>query len=134
MALLLRKQAASCRRFYSGAAGGGLLNGRVCIITGAGTGVGRALMQRFSKEGATVIGCGRTLSTLEESLGSIEGVSSAESFVTRCDVSKEEEVDALFKEACHRCGRVDVLVNNAAVGYDWSETHPGGMVTRPPQT
>lgn len=76
------------------------LTDRIAIVTGGGTGIGRAIAELFVAEGADVVVAGRTLATLE----TIEG---ARPFV--CDVTKLDEVEALFAFA----GPADVLVNNA---------------------
>jgi hypothetical protein len=66
---------------------GGRLAGKVAVISGAGAGIGRQTMLTFSREGATVFGCGRTLATLEETAALVKAAGGTAT-VQRCDVSK----------------------------------------------
>lgn len=105
----------------------GKLDGKVAIITGAGTGVGRSCMQVFAREGAKVIGAGRTEATLDEALSTVIEAG-GDGFVHRTDVSKEADCEALFAAAVERYGQVDIVVNNASVGYDYAtEDRPDSM-------
>jgi NAD(P)-dependent dehydrogenase (short-subunit alcohol dehydrogenase family) len=90
------------------------LAGKVAIVTGAGTGIGRAIARRFALEGAKVSMCGRTRSTLDESAQQIEA-QGGQALVTVCDVSDAEAVQAMVARTLDSYGRIDVLVNNAGV-------------------
>jgi NAD(P)-dependent dehydrogenase (short-subunit alcohol dehydrogenase family) len=94
------------------------LNGKVAIITGAGTGVGRAAMVLFAKEGAKVVGCGRTQANGEETLNLVREVGGDGLFVA-ADVRKAEDVDRIFRTTLETYGRLNILVNNASVGYSY---------------
>jgi citronellol/citronellal dehydrogenase len=90
----------------------GLLQGQVCVVSGAGTGLGRATAIELASLGATVIGCGRRPEPVEETVKMIRdagGAAEAEPM----DIRDAEAVDALFDGVLERHGRVDVLVNNA---------------------
>jgi len=90
----------------------GLLDGVVCVISGAGTGLGRATALELAALGATVIGCGRRAEPLDETVSAIrEAGGSAEA--EPLDIRDDEAVDALFDGVIERHGRLDVLVNNA---------------------
>jgi len=105
----------------------GRLDGRVAIITGAGTGVGRACLRLFAAEGARVVGSGRTPETLEEALAPVLDAGH-EGFVQRADASREDDCRALVEAAVDRYGQLDILVNNASVGYDYAtEERPDAM-------
>ncbi len=85
-----------------------ILSKKTCLITGGGTGIGRATAQRFSEEGATVWIVGRTRSTLEETAAQIPN---CEARV--CDVSDPDAVKALVDAL----PALDILVSNAAVNF-----------------
>ncbi|MFN5513193.1 MAG: SDR family NAD(P)-dependent oxidoreductase [Cyanobacteriota bacterium] len=89
-----------------------VLNDRVVVITGAGSGIGRSLAIGFCRDGARVIGFGRTERTLQETAqlcndGRMDYVVG--------DVSSEADVTRLFQETLQRYGKVDILVANAAI-------------------
>jgi len=89
-----------------------LLAGRVCVVSGAGSGLGRATALELARLGAIVIGCGRRQEPLAETVAEIErlgGRAEAEPM----DIRDEQAVDALFDGALERHGRLDLLVNNA---------------------
>ena len=96
------------------------------MITGAGSGVGRACMERFAAEGARVVGAGRTPEKLEATLARVKELG-GEGQAVCTDVSREQDCRALIEEATRAYGRLDVLVNNAGVGWAYRETHPNGM-------
>ena len=90
----------------------GLLAGQVCVVSGAGTGLGRATTLELCRLGATVIGCGRRPEPLEAMAAEAEplaGAAEAEAM----DIRDEDAVDEMFDHVLERHGRVDVLVNNA---------------------
>jgi NAD(P)-dependent dehydrogenase (short-subunit alcohol dehydrogenase family) len=89
----------------------GRLDGKCAIVTGASTGIGRAVALRFAQEGARVLAVARgeaVEALAAESAGRIEPL--------RCDVSEPAQVAALADECRRRFGRLDVLCNNAGVG------------------
>lgn len=87
-----------------------LLDGQVALISGAGSGIGRATSIEFSRLGATVVGCGRSPEKLEETAALCpEGRFDA----IACDVREEDQVEALVDGALERHERIDVLFNNA---------------------
>jgi citronellol/citronellal dehydrogenase len=90
----------------------GLLDGQVCVISGAGTGLGRAAALELATLGATVIGCGRRPEPLEDMVAAVEeGGGTAEA--QPMDIRDEEAVEALYDGVMERHGRLDLLVNNA---------------------
>jgi len=90
----------------------GLLDGVVCVVSGAGTGLGRASALELGRLGATVIGCGRRAEPLESAVAEIEGLGGRAEAVAM-DIRDEEAVESLFDGALERHGRVDLLLNNA---------------------
>ncbi len=91
------------------------LRGKVTIVTGAGTGIGQAIAILFAREGAKVVICGRTPTTLDDTLSTIRQ-NGGEAIAIRCDVTSEEEVRELIRKPVETYGRLDVLVNNAGIG------------------
>jgi NAD(P)-dependent dehydrogenase (short-subunit alcohol dehydrogenase family) len=84
---------------------------KVALITGAGTGVGRSVAQRFLTEGYQVALLGRRQELLDETAS---GASNA--LVLPCDVSQPEAVEQAFTKVVTQWGRIDVLFNNAGMG------------------
>jgi NAD(P)-dependent dehydrogenase (short-subunit alcohol dehydrogenase family) len=114
-----------------------LFEGKVVVITGAGSGVGRGFAIGFARDGALVVGISRTAEDLERTA---EMCGSGKMHWVAGSVSDEADVDRLFAEAMQRYGKVDILVNNAAlypkIGFleaswrDWAqviETNVLGM-------
>src|SRR5512147_355304 len=90
------------------------LRDRVAVITGAGSGIGRACAIEFAREGAAVGVVDIDLATARETVRLIENAGgSARAFKT--DVSRAEEVQRLVVDTSHAFQRIDALVNNAAV-------------------
>ena len=90
----------------------GLLDGHVAVVSGAGTGLGRAATLEMIRLGATVVGCGRRSEPLEETAGLTTGLPGRFEHST-LDIRDEEEVDCFFGELLERHGRLDTLLNNA---------------------
>src|SRR4051794_24613581 len=88
--------------------------GKVAIVTGGNAGIGRAAAELLAREGARVVVAARTVATGEETVRRIVRAGGEAVFV-RTDVSREEDCIALVAEAVRRYGRLDVLVNNAAI-------------------
>jgi NAD(P)-dependent dehydrogenase (short-subunit alcohol dehydrogenase family) len=89
-----------------------LLAGKVCVVSGAGTGLGKATALELTDLGATVIGCGRRsepLAAMVEEVSSRGGQAESEAL----DIRNEEAVDGFMDGVVERHGRIDVLVNNA---------------------
>lgn len=94
------------------------LLGKVTIITGASSGIGRAIALRFASEGARLVLVDRT-EEVREGGEPIETVLRREGHdiaFLKADVATEEDVERVVDEATRRFGRLDVLVNNAAIG------------------
>jgi NAD(P)-dependent dehydrogenase (short-subunit alcohol dehydrogenase family) len=86
---------------------------RVAVITGAGSGIGRAVAQALAESGFAVVLSGRRAERLEETRAALAAGSAAS--VVTADVTDEASVAALFAAAVREHGRVDVLVNNAGI-------------------
>jgi meso-butanediol dehydrogenase / (S,S)-butanediol dehydrogenase / diacetyl reductase len=88
------------------------LAGKVALITGGGTGIGRAIAMAFAREGASVAVAGRRLEKLREVIGEIQKQGGA-GLAMECDVTRAREVARAVKGTVERFGRLNVLVNNA---------------------
>jgi NAD(P)-dependent dehydrogenase (short-subunit alcohol dehydrogenase family) len=102
------------------------IKGKVALITGAGTGVGRACMNLFAAEGAKVVGVSRTQSNLEETLAQVR-TAGGEGRVVAADLSRPDGAEKVVAETLKAYGKIDILVNSAGVGYSWMEKSPGSM-------
>lgn len=98
----------------------GLLEGKVAIITGAARGIGQAYSIRFAKEGAKLVVC--DVLDCSETKEKVEA-EGAECLALKVDVTDEESTQKMAEETINRYGRIDVLLNNAAI-Y-------GGLVMKP---
>jgi citronellol/citronellal dehydrogenase len=86
--------------------------GSVALVTGGGTGIGRAIVDALAASGASIAICGRRTEPLEETRAAIEA-GGGECLTFECDVREPEQVDGLLEAVGERYGRLDVLVNNA---------------------
>lgn len=90
------------------------LAGKVAIVTGAGTGIGRAVALDFARAGADVVAAGRRMGPLEEVSQEIESLGK-HSMAVKTDVSRKTDVDNLVSSTIDKFGCVDILVNNAGI-------------------
>jgi NAD(P)-dependent dehydrogenase (short-subunit alcohol dehydrogenase family) len=98
----------------------GSLAGEVAVVTGGSRGIGRAIVELFADEGASVVFCGRDESegrVVEDELAGRGPIA-----FHRCDVSSEADVAALIAVARDRFGAPSVLVNNAGVNANFDAT------------
>ena len=93
----------------------GALNGKVAIVTGASRGIGRAIAEVFSREGARVVICGRKQDTLEQVAAEIgQSVKPI-----ACHVGRADQIASLVAVTERIFGPVDILVNNAATNISF---------------
>ena len=90
------------------------LAGKVAIVTGSSSGIGKAIALRFGEEGAKVVVAARRKALCEQTAKEIcrKG---GEGFVVQADVSHETQVETLYDKAVQQYGRVDIAVNNAGI-------------------
>jgi NAD(P)-dependent dehydrogenase (short-subunit alcohol dehydrogenase family) len=102
------------------------VKGKIALITGAGTGVGRACMKLFAREGAKVVGVSRTQSNLDETLSAVKEAG-GEGIVVAADLANSAGAEKAVAASMATYGQIDILVNSAGVGYSWLERSPGSM-------
>jgi citronellol/citronellal dehydrogenase len=90
----------------------GLFTGRVALITGGGTGIGRAIAEELSALGARVALCGRRVEPVTE-LAEALRAKGGEAHAASVDIRSPESIDAFVKDVLARFGTIDLLVNNA---------------------
>jgi len=88
------------------------LEGRIALITGAGSGLGRAIAQRFAEEGARIVPNDVRLASAEETLAQLKGGGHR---AIQADVADSGQVRAMFAEIERDLGALDILVNNAGI-------------------
>jgi len=91
-----------------------LLTNKVVVITGAGSGVGRASARRFGEEGAAVVCADIDLDSVKETVAELEAAGS-HAVAERCDVSEDADVAAAVASAVGHFGRLDVMFNNVGI-------------------
>ena len=107
---------------------------KIAIITGAGSGIGQACTQLFAREGATVIGCGRRQSALDETLAGVQA-EGGQGMVVAADLAKLEDAENVIAKTMEAYGRIDIMVHAASVGWSWGNTSADSMndiATTPP--
>ena len=92
----------------------GKLDGKIAIITGAGTGIGKGIARAFANEGASLVLASRNKSKLDETALELKDTP-GKIIVIPTDVTVEQQVIALFDRTMDEFGRVDIMVNNAGV-------------------
>ncbi|MEO5586780.1 MAG: glucose 1-dehydrogenase [Novosphingobium sp.] len=99
-----------------------LLEGKVAVITGAGSGVGRAASLIFARHGAKVVAADVNVAAVEETVAQVIA-QGGEAIARTCDVSRAEQVTALVAAAAEHFGRLDIMYNNAGIT---NPPKPGG--------
>ena len=110
----------------------GRLQDKVCVITGVGSGMGRAAAILFAAEGAKVVGCDVNSTTAQATLDTVNAAGGAMVSLHPCDMTIRSNVDRLMSLADETYGGIDVLYNNGSMAYfasladmtyeDWSNT------------
>ena len=95
--------------------------GRVAVVTGAASGIGRGLAERFAREGMQVVLADVQADALDATVGELQA-QDLDVIGVQVDVSRPDQVEALRDRALERYGKVHVLCNNAGVAADWGTT------------
>ena len=92
----------------------GRLAGKVAIVTGGSTGIGKGISELFLKEGANTVICSRSLEDIQKVASDISS-DNAEVMALVCDVSRSDEVKDMVRKTVEKFGKLDILVNNAGM-------------------
>ena len=87
------------------------LSGQVALVTGGGTGIGKAIAQAMHKEGAKIIIVGRKEEILKEAQAEL----GSDVEMMTCDVTKEDQVKKVYENIMSNHGKIDILINNAGM-------------------
>jgi NAD(P)-dependent dehydrogenase (short-subunit alcohol dehydrogenase family) len=88
------------------------LKDKICIVTGGGSGIGRAASLLFAREGARVV----VVDKSQDAASRVAGEAQGGAFALMADVADSQSVKNMVAQVIERCGRIDVLVNNAGYG------------------
>jgi 3-oxoacyl-[acyl-carrier protein] reductase len=97
------------------------LDGRIAVVTGAGSGMGRAMVREFYDQGASVVAVDVRGDAAEETVALIKDPD--RSLALTADVSRRDQVETVVTTAADRFGRIDLLCNNAGVLDDYTPAH-----------
>jgi len=92
------------------------LAGQTALITGGSKGIGKAICLALAKEGANVVIAARNESEIKGTIDKLKAMGS-KALAIRTDVRSEEDVRRLISMTIDKCGRLDILINNAGVAY-----------------
>lgn len=90
------------------------LNGKIAVVTGASSGLGRDAALAYAKEGANLCLLARRAEKIEDLAKEIESLG-VKAIAIKCDVTKEEEIKTAVEAIINRFGRIDILLNNAGI-------------------
>lgn len=105
----------------------GELDGKIVALTGGSKGIGRATVELFAKEGATIAMCARTQAVLDKAADELREKYGAQVLPISTDIMDRKSVDDFTNRVGETFGRIDMLVNNAGE----SEQHKSDKVVRP---
>ena len=94
-----------------------LLHGKVAFITGGGSGIGRAIVQRFLEHGADAVIASRNKERLDAAAAELQSATGRRCLAVQADVREPEQVEAAVDQALQTFGRLDIVVNNAAGNF-----------------
>lgn len=93
------------------------LEGKSAIVTGSARGIGKAVAMMFAEQGADVLVNTRNDESLAKIYAEVKEIAQAKVCAFKADVGYENEVNAMFDSAIENFGKVDIIVNNAAIAY-----------------
>jgi NAD(P)-dependent dehydrogenase (short-subunit alcohol dehydrogenase family) len=108
------------------------VDGDTAIVTGASSGIGKVIAERFADDGVDVVVCSRDIDNVEPVAEGIEGSGRpGEALPVECDVTDRDAVEALVEATVEEFGGLDVLVNNAGASFmaNFDDVSPNGWET-----
>jgi 3-oxoacyl-[acyl-carrier protein] reductase len=93
------------------------VDGQTAIVTGASSGIGRAVAERFAADGANVVVCSREQGNVDPVAEGIDDAHGERALAVECDVTDRDAVEALVEATVEEFGGVDCLVNNAGASF-----------------
>jgi NAD(P)-dependent dehydrogenase (short-subunit alcohol dehydrogenase family) len=100
----------------------GKLDGRVAVVTGGGTGLGREIVEAYAAAGATVVIASRKLEACERAAAEVRDRHQVEALGISCNVGVWSECESLVETVLSKFGRADILVNNAGAAPVYRDT------------
>lgn len=94
---------------------GDLLKDKIVLVTGGGTGIGKAICKSALKQGATVVICGRREEKLKETIAEFEKMGLAKVHFITMDVANIKDIPVFIDKVINVVGRIDILINNAGI-------------------
>lgn len=91
-------------------------SGKVALVTGGSSGMGKDMATMFARQGAKVMICGRSLERLQPVVDEIKAAG-GEAYAYECDIREPERVNEMIEETVNKLGSLDILVNNAAGNF-----------------
>ncbi|HEX3035996.1 MAG TPA: SDR family oxidoreductase [Thermodesulfobacteriota bacterium] len=91
------------------------LTGKVAIVTGGYTGIGRQMAEGLAEAGANLVICARNLDACIKTAEEIKKDTGVETLALRCDVSSESDVENMVKDTLKKFNRINILVNNSGI-------------------
>ncbi len=91
------------------------LTGKVAVITGGYTGIGRQMSEGLAEAGANLVICARNFDGCVQAAEEIKKNTAVEAIPLKCDVSKHDDVEKMVNETIAKFGKIDILVNNSGI-------------------
>jgi NAD(P)-dependent dehydrogenase (short-subunit alcohol dehydrogenase family) len=95
------------------------LTGKVALVTGAGSGIGKAAAQLLAKEGAKIAALGRTEDELKETVDQIQG-DRGEALAVVADISQPDQMQQAIQQTVDKWGQIDIVFANAGINGVWA--------------
>jgi len=92
------------------------LTGKVAIVTGGATGIGRGIAEGLADAGSSIVIAARRLEKCQEACKEIQERSGVKTFPPRCDITKQDQIDGFVSDVIEEFGHIDILVNNSGIG------------------